>query len=176
MVIPTAPSWRQQMNSWLRRAAGTAIALGFVALSTTTHAATVVKVELWDQGAGAQMRTDLAYPAGDAQHAAATMGVKLSTSRAPAGVVIFQVANTSKDTVHEMIVVKLADPGKPLSYDAKAQTLNEDKIGYVGEVEELDPGKSGTLTKPLKAGDYLLICNVAGHFAAGMWTEFTVTK
>ena len=25
-------------------------------------------------------------------------------------------------------------------------------------------------------GKYLLICNVAGHYAAGMWTEFTVIK
>ena len=49
-----------------------------------------------------------------------------------------------------------------------------DKIAYVGEVSELDPGKTGTLTKPLKAGTYILMCNVAGHFAAGMWTLLTV--
>jgi hypothetical protein len=45
-----------------------------------------------------------------------------------------------------------------------------------GEVSELDPGKSGSVTVALKAGKYLLICNVPGHFGAGMWTEFTVTN
>jgi len=30
------------------------------------------------------------------------------------------------------------------------------------------------LTVDLKAGKYLLICNVPGHYGAGMWAEFTV--
>ncbi|MGX7876784.1 sulfocyanin-like copper-binding protein [Mesorhizobium sp. ORM6] len=30
------------------------------------------------------------------------------------------------------------------------------------------------MTVDLKAGKYLLICNVPGHYGAGMWTEFTV--
>ncbi|WP_245455931.1 sulfocyanin-like copper-binding protein [Mesorhizobium sp. M7A.F.Ca.US.008.03.1.1] len=41
-------------------------------------------------------------------------------------------------------------------------------------MSELDPDKSGTLTVDLKAGKYLLICNVPGHYGAGMWAEFTV--
>ena len=44
------------------------------------------------------------------------------------------------------------------------------------EVSELDPGASGSLTVALQPGKYLLICNVPGHYASGMWTEFTVTK
>lgn len=51
--------------------------------------------------------------------------------------------------------------------------VDEDKAGDKGEVSELDPGKSGTLTVELKAGKYLLICNVPGHYGgmtlASVW-------
>jgi uncharacterized cupredoxin-like copper-binding protein len=66
-----------------------------------------------------------------------------------------------------MVVMYLADPDKK---------VDEDKAGDKGEVSEFDPGKSGALTVNLKPGKYLLICNVPGHFAAGMWSPFEVTK
>ena len=106
----------------------------------------------------------------------ATMGIKASPTTVPAGVVSFHVTNTSTDTIHEMIVMYLADPTQPLPYIANDYKVDEDKAGDKGEVSELDPGANGTLTVFLKPGKYLLICNVAGHFAAGMWTEFDVTK
>ncbi len=104
------------------------------------------------------------------------MGIKESVKSAREGVVTFKVKNNSKDTVHEMIVMYMADPSKMLPYIAGEQRVDEDKAGDKGEVSELDPGKSGSLTVNLKPGKYLLICNVPGHYAAGMWTELTVTK
>ena len=68
------------------------------------------------------------------------------------------------------------DLTKPLPYIDAENQVDEDKVGDKGEVSELDPGKSGTLTVALKPGKYLLICNVPGHYSAGMWTEFEVTK
>ena len=94
---------------------------------------------------------------------------------APHGIVAFKVTNDSKDTIHEMIVLQLANPGQPLPYDEGTQRVDEEMAGDKGEVSELDPGQSGSLTLNLQAGEYLLICNVAGHYGAGMWTEFTVT-
>jgi uncharacterized cupredoxin-like copper-binding protein len=38
----------------------------------------------------------------------------------------------------------------------------------LGEVPELDPGKSGRLALRLSRGKYLLLCNVPGHFQLGM--------
>ena len=159
----------------------TTIAATTFALSALTagasFAATVVDVSLWDKGAGAMMGTDMmfAMPGAKAMMSA-TMGVKASVTSAPAGVVTFHVTNNSKDTVHEMIVMYLADPTQPLPYIAADSRVDEDKAGDKGEVSELDPGASGSLTVVLKPGKYLLICNVAGHFAAGMWTEFEVTQ
>lgn len=152
-------------------------AAAFAALSAGgAKAATIINVELWDQGAGATMATDLAYPATGMDMSKATMGIKLSAPSAKTGIVTFQVTNTSKDTIHEMIVMYREDPTQPLPYIASDSRVDEDKAGDKGEVSELDPGKSGSLSVFLKPGHYVLLCNVAGHFAAGMWTNFDVVK
>ena len=154
-------------------ALGAVMALG--AWATSASAATVVTIQLWDK-AGMEMGTGMTYQAPGLDLSKATMGVKLSRASAPAGVVSFKVTNDSKATVHEMIVMYLADPTQPLPYIDKDMKVDEDKAGDKGEVSELDPGKSGELTVALKPGKYVLICNVAGHFGAGMWAPFEVTK
>ncbi len=147
-----------------------------IATAVAASAATVVNVELWDKGADAEMATGLEYAAPNLDLSKATMGIRATPASAPRGVVTFKVTNTSKDTIHEMIVMYLADPTKPLPYIEAEQRVDEDKAGDKGEVSELDPGGTGTLTVNLQPGTYLLICNVPGHYAAGMWTEFTVAK
>lgn len=149
-----------------------AVALTITALSS--EASTTVQVSLWDKGANMEMPAGLVYGVPGVDMSKATMGIKATPGEAKAGVVTFKVTNDSKDTVHEMIVMYLADPTKPLPYIDDEKRVDEDKAGDKGEVSELDPGKSGSLTVNLKAGTYLLICNVAGHFAAGMWTTFVV--
>jgi uncharacterized cupredoxin-like copper-binding protein len=37
------------------------------------------------------------------------------------------------------------------------------------------PGKEKVLELSLPAGNYLLVCNIPGHYAAGMVTPFVVT-
>jgi uncharacterized cupredoxin-like copper-binding protein len=148
----------------------------FAAPATSALCATIIKVDLWDKGSGTPMATDLAYGTAGADLSKATMGIKLSRASAPPGIVSFKVTNVSKDTIHEMIVMQLADPTKALPYIANESRVDEDKAGDKGEVSELEPGQAGSLTLALRPGKYLLICNVPGHYAAGMWTEFAVTK
>jgi uncharacterized cupredoxin-like copper-binding protein len=145
-----------------------------LAAASPANAATTVKVSLWDKGADMAMPTDLLYATPGIDLTKATMGITAEPATAKPGVVSFHVTNDSKDTVHEMIVMYLDDPTKPLPYLADENRVDEDKAGDKGEVSELEPGASGSLTVTLKAGTYLLICNVAGHYAAGMWTVFTV--
>lgn len=149
--------------------AGTGIA------TSAAYAATVVDVSLWDKGAATAMGMGMMFPMPMGM-GMATMGIKASPVVAKSGVVTFHVTNSSTDTIHEMIVMYLADPTQPLPYIAADSKVDEDKAGDKGEVSELDPGASGTLTIFLKPGKYLLICNVAGHYAAGMWTAFEVTQ
>lgn len=161
---------------WRGLAATVALGIGLLA-GSAAFAATVVTVTLWDKGSSTPMGTDMAYMAGSGMDTSkATMGVTTAPATAKTGVVTFQVTNSSKDTIHEMIVMYLADPSKPLPYISADNRVDEDKAGDKGEVSELNPGASGTLTVFLKPGKYLLICNVPGHFEAGMWTEFDVTK
>jgi uncharacterized cupredoxin-like copper-binding protein len=156
-------------------ALGALTAIAALTMAGSASAAAVVHVELWDKMNGA-MATNLAYGMPGADPAKAAMGIKAEPASVPAGVVSFKVTNTSKDFVHEMVVLRLAEPGKPLPYDAGQMKVEEQKAGYKGEVDDLDPGKSGTVTLALQPGHYLLICNQPGHFAAGMWTPFDVSK
>ncbi|QKD04720.1 hypothetical protein EB235_27215 [Mesorhizobium loti R88b] len=163
------------MKTIYRTAAlGLAAAMLIAGSAGVVQAASLVQISLWDKGASMEMPMGLAYATPGIDPAKATMGVKALPAVVKAGQVTFNVKNDSKDTIHEMIVMQLADPGKPLPYIDSENRVDEDKAGDKGEVSELDPGKSGTLTVDLTAGKYLLICNVPGHYAAGMWAEFTV--
>ena len=164
------------MRHLLKLAVPFAAILAAALCASASLAATVIDVSLWDKGASMPMGTGMTYGMMGMNMSMAPMGIKASPVTARAGVVTFHVTNSSTDTIHEMIVMYLADPTKPLPYINAEQRVDEDKAGDKGEVSELDPGASGTLTVALKPGKYLLICNVPGHFASGMWTEFEVTK
>jgi uncharacterized cupredoxin-like copper-binding protein len=105
----------------------------------------------------------------------ATMGITASTHTVKAGDVTFDVTNTSKDLIHEMVVIPLASATTPPPYKKADMEIDEDAAGAIGEVSETDPGKSGSVTLRLKPGTYMLVCNVMGHYAMGMWTLLTVT-
>lgn len=85
-----------------------------------------------------------------------------------AGKVTFAVKNLGA-LEHELIVIKtnIAAGKLPMKGDRASEK------GRVGEVE-VKPKKSGTLTVSLKAGKYVLICNVRGHYKAGQFSAFTV--
>jgi uncharacterized cupredoxin-like copper-binding protein len=134
----------------------------------------IVKVTLADQGADAEMATDLGLAIGGADKAKATMSIKISPAVVRAGNVTFEVANGSTDTIHEMIVAPVADTSRPLPYIAAESRVDEDAATHLGEVSELDPGKAGALKLDLKPGKYILFCNIPGHYMNGMWTLLTV--
>jgi uncharacterized cupredoxin-like copper-binding protein len=149
-------------------------ALVGLAAALPAVAATTVAVSLWDKGANVEMPLGLGYLMGG-DMSKATMGITATPDAAKAGVVTFKVINDAKDTtLHEMIVMLLADPTNPLPYLDSENRVDEDRAGDKGEVSELEQGAAGSLTVNLKPGKYLLICNVPGHFGAGMWTTFTV--
>ena len=153
-------------------------ALAAGAVSPAMAADQVVKVSLWDNGPDA-MDYDgpsLAYGTpGASDMSKATMGIKASPTSVPAGKVTFQATNDSKDAVHEMIVAPLPKDGKPLPYIENEHRVDEEAAEHLGEVSELDPGQSGSLTVTLQPGKYILYCNIPGHYVDGMWTTITVT-
>ncbi|MGI8504350.1 MAG: sulfocyanin-like copper-binding protein [Hassallia sp.] len=103
------------------------------------------------------------------------MKFELSQSTVPAGDVEFVVTNKGK-MPHEMEVVKtdLTVDKLPVSSDGR---LDTDKAGKeIGEIEEddLKSGATKTLKVNLTPGKYLIVCNLPGHFKAGMRTFLTV--
>ena len=105
-----------------------------------------------------------------------SMRMDLSTKQLSAGKVTFNVTNTSQNFVHEFVVVKSDKPIESLLYKEDENEIAEDALKVVNEIEDIEPGKSGTLTVTLEPGSYVLFCNKAGHFKAGMVNQLTVIK
>ena len=106
----------------------------------------------------------------------ASMMIKTDQATVKAGPVKFLVSNNSKNLVHEMIVVSVAEPNTPLPYDQKDNRVIESKIKDLGEASDLPPGTKKTLTLTLKPGNYILICNQPGHYKTGMKASLIVTE
>jgi len=96
-----------------------------------------------------------------------------SAASAKAGNVTFVATNSGAGVQHELIVIKTDLTADKLTVE-NDDKVNEDALKSNGEVSELDPGKSGSVTLNLDAGHYVLICNVPGHYRLGMHTDFTV--
>jgi len=111
-------------------------------------------------------------------------GMALSADRvsAPHGTVSFLVTNSGSIN-HEMVVLPVLGSrgvgARPTGSDARvdeAGSLGEaSKTGGAGAGEGIVPGASGWVTVTLAPGQYELVCNLAGHYSAGMYTPLTVT-
>ncbi len=157
-----------------------ALTLSVLLSATAAFAAdTTIHVSLWDKGSDSMMMDDahmkMMGKMDMAMMPMAMMGVTLDMLTVPAGKVTFEATNDSKDIIHEMLVAPVPEGATELPYIADENRVDEEAANYVGEVSELDPGKSGALTVDLAAGNYIVFCNVPGHFVSGMWTLLTVT-
>ena len=103
------------------------------------------------------------------------MAVRINQPSVKAGAVRFDVTNWSRGMLHEMLVVAVDNPQAPLPYDYAQAKVAEDQVKVLGDTGDLQPGASYILDVTLTPGSYLLICNVPGHYAAGMVTPLTVT-
>ena len=109
------------------------------------------------------------------------MNVALSTSTVPAGEVSFRVWNVGM-MVHEFVVLPLPAAGAGTRSIGADGTVDE--TGSLGEAsnscgegagEGIAPGAMSWVTLHLAPGRYELICNLPGHYAAGMYAELDAT-
>ncbi len=111
-----------------------------------------------------------------------TMWIQASPTDVTAGTVSFNVANDGSLT-HELVVLPLTDgaqPGqRPIGSDGR---VSED--GSLGEASNscsadagdgIAAGSDGWTTLTLTPGRYEIVCNLPGHYAAGMYAEIDVT-
>jgi uncharacterized cupredoxin-like copper-binding protein len=100
----------------------------------------------------------------------------------PAGTVSLVAANVGRLT-HELVVLPLA-PGAVVgarSPGPEGQVDEDDSLGEAsrscseGSGEGIEVGTEGWITLTLPRGRYELVCNLAGHYAAGMSQELVVS-
>src|SRR3954466_14482145 len=98
--------------------------------------------------------------------------IDLASSSAPAGSVTFNISNEGP-SAHEFVVSETH--AAPDALPTKNGTVDEDNLTVVDEAEDIAPSTTATLTTDLEAGSYVIICNVPGHYEAGMHTAFTAS-
>ena len=135
---------------------GTVAAVSLLAAGHAFAAASVVHVTLSSHDSAGEMR----------------MAVDQAT--VAAGAVTFEVRNESGVLEHEMVVARVGSHDARLPYDATKAEVPEGDAQALGEVPELKPGATGKVTLDLTPGEYVLFCNVAGHYIAGMETPLVV--
>ena len=127
----------------------------------------------WATAAAPVQTVELRLQDASVDPAIAHMRIVATPQTVKPGRVTLHAVNESKIQVHEVIVTR-DDGTKPLPMDAKQDRVVEKRVHPLGEISDLAPGKSGTLTVALKAGTYVLFCNQPGHYHDGMATTLTV--
>ena len=100
------------------------------------------------------------------------------------GKVTFAATNTGPDDPHELVILKTDLGVRDLPASAEGK-VDEEGAGVtaMGEIEEFDVGKAGSVTLDLAPGRYVLVCNIVqdepdgtkeSHYLKGMEVEFTV--
>lgn len=108
------------------------------------------------------------------------MSVMVSPMSAPAGDVSLRVWNAGT-IVHELVVMPMP-PGGPGSriVGSDGKVAEDGSLGEAsascgkGAGDGIQSGAASWVTLHLAAGRYELICNIAGHYSMGMFTEFDV--
>jgi uncharacterized cupredoxin-like copper-binding protein len=124
-------------------------------------------------GSGSDNKPKTTAPAKPA--AAGPLRVKLdewkiaaSAQTVSAGEVTITAANDGK-TTHEMVVLRTDKPAASLGTGKRVS-----EAGSVGEISDLKAGAGAKKTFNLSPGHYVVICNLPGHYAAGMHADLTV--
>jgi len=144
-------------------------------MATSAHADSVVKVSLIDKTGAADMSQSMALGMGmKGDMSSAKMGIGTDRKVVDRGKVRFDIVNLASTLVHEVIVAPVIDENQVLAYDEAKTRVDQDTIKTLGQISEIDPNKSASMTLELKPGKYVLYCNLPGHYMAGMWTVIEV--
>lgn len=144
-------------------------------MATAAHAEAVVKVTLIDKVGTGDLNSSLALGMGmKADMEMAKMGININPKAVAHGNVKFNVTNLASNLVHEVILARIKDENQILPFDQNRSKVDVESVQTLGSVAEINPNKSASLTLDLAPGKYILYCNIAGHYMAGMWTVIEV--
>lgn len=105
------------------------------------------------------------------------VGIDPIPGAASSGSVRFVVKNNGTQP-HELVVMESALAAESLPVTAgvggSEVTVAADAT-VAGKTLPIEPGESVEIVADLAGGAHVLICNIAGHYEAGMFRGFTVT-
>ncbi|WP_207343995.1 sulfocyanin-like copper-binding protein [Arthrobacter sp. E3] len=161
-------------------AGGPGLSVGACAVPTLSG--TVVNVNLTNMGGPMMGGGGGPMTGGGPIMMGGTMRLQADPATVPHGTVWFLATNRGSIT-HEMVVLPLPEAqivgARPIGGDGKI-----DEMGSLGEASNncaegpgqgILPGGSSWVSITLKPGRYELLCNLPGHYGAGMYTQLTVT-
>lgn len=97
-----------------------------------------------------------------------------SSFQASRGTIAIQASNTGT-IPHELVVVKTNFAPTSLPIDSSGAMVDEAALdGLVGELDAFPPDENRSADLALDSGNYVLFCNLPGHYARGMTVAFTV--
>ena len=100
--------------------------------------------------------------------------VAVAPNTATAGEVKFTIEN--KGTIgHEFLVVKTDILDGKITLDGDHFAEPSPGLEVIDEIGEFKQGTTELLVLTLEPGNYQLVCNLPGHYAAGMHTSFVVS-
>ena len=156
--------------------------------ATPTLTGAVVDVTLTDMGA--MMGPGMMGSGGNGPYSPAMMGPGMGMMRifanpatVPAGPVSLRARNTGM-MIHEVMVLPLGTGRSPgqLAIGANGQVDESASLAEAArscgpdDGDGILPATTGWTTLTLTPGRYELLCNIAGHYGAGMYTELDVVN
>ncbi len=102
-----------------------------------------------------------------------SFSITLSPSLINAGNVTFHIQNDSPDFRHEFHILRTSLAANQLPVISNGD-VDENKLDKITDLRVLKPGEMADLSINLTAGHYVLMCNIAGHYPAGMHADLTV--
>ena len=101
--------------------------------------------------------------------------VTASPTSVAAGNVTFDVDNQGA-VEHQLVILKSDMDQAKLKMSSDGTTVDLTASGEeIGTIDKIAAGSTKSDSFDLKAGKYVLLCNLAGHYAAGMHAALTVT-
>jgi uncharacterized cupredoxin-like copper-binding protein len=100
-------------------------------------------------------------------------GVTASPDTISAGDVTI-AAEVDGSLIHNLRVIRTDLPADQLPLDSSGFSVDEDSVDVVASIAEFRADDPQEIDVTLEAGNYVLICNVAGHYDSGMRLAITV--
>ena len=152
--------------------AGALLALSL--MSGAAWAESLIRVTLIDKTGSADSAAPRLGLGMHADMSKAKMAINANPKTARRGAVRLDVTNLAAQIIHEVIVARINDETQILPYDESRNKVDAEQLLTLGSVNEIAPNASASLTLNLDPGKYLLYCNIAGLYMAGMWTVIDV--